>query len=636
MLSPYKVHTNLRKFLLFSSAIALITTAHAPAIAADSGAVYVLQLGSFDSRAEAQKKWDQLKAKNPDSLGKLNVHISEISMSGDTSVIYRTQAGPVDSHADAAALCSKLQTQGAECYVVETAMFASDTPVDEETADNAAVESPLPWKKKSAGSTKLGAGSQPIQQTTSATATPAAAEEAPEPEEHVHLSPHDVVVPDRAPKFLDAGDSEAPAKVEVASVPKPAETAQAAPVPAPVQAAAPAPAEKKPGFFSSLFSKNGPSKASPSPAEERQQSFNYVQGRQPKYLDESETPAAATQKASAAPTPAPVVETAAPAASNTSAPEAAPAPAPAAPAPAAKKQGFFSKLFSSSKPAAPALPPAPPVPQTVPAPAVAQTAPAKVVGNVNVAEAIRVPLTEGGAAATAPVISSQELAPVSNPTPQVGGTYWAQISYFPDEASAHNFYEGFRTAYPNLADGLRMRITRPYASGGNLGGRVTLRIGSFASAADIATICSLASQMNLDCISVKDTGMNTAFYNSMERPVEGNSAAADPVPTPSAPEENSNFLDAPNHMEYWVQIGTYNSSEDAWDKWKGIQKADKKIVRGLKAEVAEPQASDADNKMYRLRTGPFTHREVAETLCTRLEQHDESCIVVSEARKPKF
>jgi hypothetical protein len=269
---------------------------------------------------------------------------------------------------------------------------------------------------------------------------------------------------------------------------------------------------------------------------------------------------------------------------------------------------MFGSLFSAPEPAAAVSPPAP------------------AVGKVEVAEAIRVPLSgENGGDNITPARNNN--VAFSTAGESSGVAYWAQISYFDDEASAHNFYEEFRNTYPDISDGLRMRITRPYASAANRGGRVTLRVGAFTTITNVDTLCALAGRHGLGCVSVRDTSAAIPSYMQEEK------NARHYTPDEVEHAKSSNFLDAPasSGVTYWVQLGTFDSEDEAWDKWKELKQANKKLVGKTNASVVQPESSFARTaNVFRLRAGPFSNREGAYSMCNRLTRKGEDCVVLSE------
>ena len=110
-----------------ASILLALTLLSTPTLAAP---VFMLQFGSFETKDEAEKHLADLKTKYAGAIGTLSPTIREVTLPPDNLTVYRTQAGPVPTKADAQGVCSKLASAGGQCYVVETAMVpAALTPV---------------------------------------------------------------------------------------------------------------------------------------------------------------------------------------------------------------------------------------------------------------------------------------------------------------------------------------------------------------------------------------------------------------------------------------------------------------------------------------------------------------------------
>ncbi|HEU5048398.1 MAG TPA: SPOR domain-containing protein [Rickettsiales bacterium] len=570
MFPPKTTHKNLRKLAFSGFAIACLTSS------AYADSTYILQLGTADTKEKAEQKWEELKSKNPDILGSLKVHISEVAMGQSDKVTYRTQAGPIDSQASADQLCSKLLDKGNECYVIETAMFASDE-VSGDTAAN------------TSGKTR--------QPEIIALPTHDLAESAPSSEKTASATPHRLIVPARAPRFLDEGDADA---LNAATQPSEAMVASAsAPTPAaePFASANTDEENEKPAPRKARrAAKAGRKVVADNDNKTTKKSGIIVPDRAPRYLDDDES---GEQQVAAKAAPAEAEAT--PLAVAT--PVALPDEAAATPTVkvAENKPGFFARLFGASSEEK-KLPPAPPTPEAAAAEpeSAPAAAPAKeVVGNVSVAEAIRVPLTKGDP-------SSASAAPMRKQLAEAGAqdnkNYWVQITYFADEHQAHYFYESFRNTYPDISDDVRMRITR---SKGEESGQVTLKLGTFSNPAYINAVCSLAAKHSLHCAKI-----------------------ADRTPTPNI--FNSGADDFPAQNTFWVQLGAYTTSEEAWSKWQSIKSKNEDLVSGSSAIITTPALSNGEEKHYHLRAGPFSNQSSANDLCAKLTQAGESCSVAGE------
>jgi hypothetical protein len=103
-----------------------------PVPAADSGKVpkkpekklaqaigpYRVQLGSFETAATAQKRWQQIKSRHGDLVGKLEMVMERVQIKAKGTV-YRLQAGPLKTPAEAQNLCAALAKRKVGCLQVK-------------------------------------------------------------------------------------------------------------------------------------------------------------------------------------------------------------------------------------------------------------------------------------------------------------------------------------------------------------------------------------------------------------------------------------------------------------------------------------------------------------------------------------
>ena len=102
--------------------IGLLVTAMLAQSAAHAATVFMLQFGSYQSAEEAQTHLNELKTKHVGALSRLETSVRPVTLPPDSLVVYRTQAGPLATRADAQAVCSQLVSNGDSCYIVETAI----------------------------------------------------------------------------------------------------------------------------------------------------------------------------------------------------------------------------------------------------------------------------------------------------------------------------------------------------------------------------------------------------------------------------------------------------------------------------------------------------------------------------------
>jgi hypothetical protein len=134
--------------------------------------VFLIQLGSFDTLEQATNKWQSLKSSESKLLGKLSFKASEVKIPGGDKLVYRTQAGPVKTRAEAEKICETLGKKQIDCFIVETVLHAPSTlkkeivkakptmdnkakEVKTETKQVKAASSPKPLLEKSTKKTPL-------------------------------------------------------------------------------------------------------------------------------------------------------------------------------------------------------------------------------------------------------------------------------------------------------------------------------------------------------------------------------------------------------------------------------------------------------------------------------------------------
>lgn len=164
--------TGKRGSMRIASAVALACALYAGPSAADER-VFLLQLGSFESRAEAQNRWRELQQDYPELMEGLSVRLLDVTLPPDDFTVYRTQAGALYNRSDAQIICDKLTKSGDECYVVETAMFdpaelqkqpqpsPPSMPAGEQEPDRIADATPEPFAEAAASAGTLTAAQAP-------------------------------------------------------------------------------------------------------------------------------------------------------------------------------------------------------------------------------------------------------------------------------------------------------------------------------------------------------------------------------------------------------------------------------------------------------------------------------------------
>jgi hypothetical protein len=494
-------HTRLALVLAITSLTA------SPAIAAS---LTMLQFGSFETRAEAERRLKEISNKHGDSVGKLASAIREVKLPPDNLSVYRTQAGPVENRAAAQSICSKLASAGDECYIVQTAMVtAPEKSVAEATPVVAPLVSALGDAKETV--TEVADAATPDVTSKLASLRDVSARD---------VSSREVLANVTAPALAEDAEPSSAMKAaldQAASEQKAAEASVA-------NATASESIGKKPrpSFWSRLnpFSSDTPEKATVSeaakvpeliaaPVEE----VTSAAIEAPATLD---LPSQMPQIVAQAPALEPTAVALAPAAAATPpavAFDATPVitqaePLRLPPPPAPLKAQDRAELMAAKEAAS--------APITTGTLAPSELPPVATTGTVQVEEAKRVPLTEVMAAPqvaeVAPSVAAIPVVPVQpdvalNPSAMEGQkTVWAQVGPFADNASALAFWANYRQTHPDFPV-VRVRVTTPMQQQMRGSSQSWLRVGPVSRVAFVKNLCgSLPVESNLRCGTVADMG----------------------------------------------------------------------------------------------------------------------------------
>ncbi len=544
-------------------ALTLVLTNVIPAKADDR--VFLLQLGSFESRADAQARWSSLSETYPELLQGLSMRLLDVTLPPDNFTVYRTQAGALTSRADAQIICERLNARGDECYIVETAMFQPQAAVEPNMSRSAA---------------------------------PALAAEMPE------LSMPSAPTATLPPVSLESEMLQMEQALQDAGT-----SATQVPSLQPGKGLEPLPNESKASFWGRLnpFSKDEADSATNLPeastelpevqtavADVEMAAVEPVRFRLPPppalpsgdayVAPDNVTPAYALPEVNEAQQPVPPVAEA-----------IHPRPAnhvPSAPPFQIKRDG---ELIA-------------PAPTFVPAGE-----------EVRVAEAVPVPVTSGQFG------SAKRMGPAPFDTqtlrslgmPSKSGSHvknlWAEIKYFDNQAEALAFWDHFRSQNAGFPP-VRVRVTNPYLGATNARPRTALRVGPFEYENPIHSICSQVRGAQSSCKVVRDLG-NSATAGRHRGHVETQRAAARYQRT-NAPQM------------YWVQLGGFSSPGEANRKWEELRINNAPLLENMKPSVSTPKTSSMTDTVYLLRTGPYIMRPAADELCGALKSRGAKCLTV--------
>lgn len=499
----------------------------------------MLQFGSFETRAEAQKRLAEVTAKHATQLSTLASNIREVKLPPDNLTVYRTQAGPVESRAAAQAICSQLASAGDECYIVQTAMVSA--PAKAPTLAQAAATAAAPVTS---------AVAEAVDSTAKAVAAatpelPAISDSKPTARDPLNRAALETVSADRTQEALATAADQ---RTEFAQ-----DDAAAAQV--------------NKALDDALNEKKGADNSAATTTENSAPSRSFWSRLNPFSADEpTKAPVAKAPDTGAAPVEAVAAKALAATAAPTTEPEAAVAAAvpeeAAAPVPAPVPVAIAPKLATlesqplPSTPSAPAAvslsrtpitldttpvilhadplplppPPAPlreqdrrelaagikpklPAPEVIAASPITSPAVTAAVndGSVEVEEAKRVPVTQAVAAPTlaAAPVQAPRTAPAANLSPTATDgqkTIWAQVGPFASEQAAIDYWSAYRQSHPDFPV-VRVRATTPLQTIVGSKTQSWLRVGPVANAAFVTSLCgSLGAQPGLRCGVVRDSG----------------------------------------------------------------------------------------------------------------------------------
>lgn len=223
-------------------------------------------------------------------------------------------------------------------------------------------------------------------------------------------------------------------------------------------------------------------------------------------------------------------------------------------------------------------------------------------GNVEVAEAIAVPLTSDTVKAPE-TVQIRALPEQDIPTSQTPDKHdvasWLNVHAFPDEDSASAFWKKVRAAIPRDAAGLRVRVVQPFMLRGKQTA-ISLNIGPFGSADDADEFCRKGIE-RIDPYMRCSVGKT----NTPEKDAQSD------IPKPKT--------------FYWAEVISAENQIEALAIWERLKSEHGAILEGRRSSVA---ASTREPGRYAVRIGPLTTNEEASGLCSALHEHEIACDIM--------
>jgi hypothetical protein len=484
--------------------------------------VFMLQFGSFETKAEAETRLKEVTSKHTGLIGALPSSIREVSLPPDNLTVYRTQAGPLPNRAAAQSVCSQLASNGDQCYVVETAVLPGQAPVL--ASAQSAVTAALPSVNSNVPSLAL-----PSVELPSA-ATPSVADEMAQSLVTPSASTEEInrALDEAASKqAMMAAPASAPTISDITPVKKPrsfwsrlnpfsSDEAETAPMPAPPAPVAESPkaapvdavietAQKEPQLMSGApFTVDPTTPPPPRPIVDTVPAAAPVVPAEPVVVAPTPLP----ELTPVAPQLSPVVTTPAPAIPQLSEMSGMPSlPPPPPPLRAQDRDALAAGRTPASAPiinvpqstgSLPAVTPPAAVSPSLISPAAPFTS-GPSVGASAKPQTFSAPLTAMTAPSVAPVAAGYK-------------TLWAEIGKFPTGQEALGFWDAYRGMHPDFPV-VRARVITPYLAK-QPASEVTLRVGPFAREESIRNLCVTIPKERLRCHTIIDMGEATGSEDS--------------------------------------------------------------------------------------------------------------------------
>ncbi len=219
------------------------------------------------------------------------------------------------------------------------------------------------------------------------------------------------------------------------------------------------------------------------------------------------------------------------------------------------------------------------------------------------------------------------------------------VNGFSSEEQASSFWNYVNSEFPDMVNGLRVRIQRPMLASN--GRAAQIKIHPFASGAAAQAFCNQAVNgfgISLEChyeASNPQASSNSSNNNFENDESAHTSAYAQRrqfqrrVPAG----QNARVLDVPRHQSaieiqelpeqgkiYWAQVAIAESKGEATHRWNDIKKKNAAALKGVNSKLSVSSSAYAK---YSMRLGSFENENDANSLCDKLQARGVDCLVVS-------
>lgn len=232
---------------------------------------------------------------------------------------------------------------------------------------------------------------------------------------------------------------------------------------------------------------------------------------------------------------------------------------------------------------------------------------------VEVAEAIRVPLTNNAAPAGKPL----KVRPATGYSPSnsrtMKNTLWLQVGPYVNEDEALENYENVKSN--PLFEGMRVRVISAISAYNTPGS--SLWIGPVEQE-DVSSLCSMMVRDGITCSIARDTGKSTNLTHSR--------GGVDNYVQP----ENRQLGRQNGTGKYWAQLGTFESEDEAVAHRNRLKSRYATAFAPLSFTISVPRAGSNQQGAFRLRAGTFTSSEEASSFCAKLSDQGIACIAIRD------
>ena len=209
------------------------------------------------------------------------------------------------------------------------------------------------------------------------------------------------------------------------------------------------------------------------------------------------------------------------------------------------------------------------------------------------------------------------------------------IETFSSESEANKFWNYVNNEFPNMIDGLRIRVQRPLQMGSGDG--IQVKVYPFATGDAAAAFCNQTVNgfgIALEChyeVSNAQNRTQTGAFQHTNGYMQRRSTFQRRVPSRQAElrthRASIDIQELPETgKSYWAQVAIADSKAEATHRWDDIKKRNPALVKGVAGSLTTSSSAYAK---YSMRLGSFDSEEEANELCEKLQAKGVDCLVIT-------